>query len=336
VQWQISGVEFNGVIQYNTLDQLRSSQEAWTEAKKFVDLGARRSLTWFMANQMFKKNSNYGALCTISAGSAGTFTCTSPGDAKIFSVGMRLDACATPGSGSLRAKTGTPTVLTVNTRTGVVTHSGTFTSITAGDSIGLEGELSTASTTYFGLHSAAAYCPDADPSDTFLNVARSVDPIKLGGVRVPSFSGTIAEGLIAGNYAMLAQGMFPDVAFVSPAAFARLMRTKDGVRTVSVRTDEDKSGYSVGFQGAELQGLGFGIPVFPDFTIPDLSSTTTTIWLANTEFLRLYYGGDELFNVTVEEQGASAAAAMERRLQSYAQFACLNPAALCRVDGATI
>lgn len=170
-------------------------------------------------------------------------------DAIAFEKNMTLKLTDQTDGSSLR--TGTIKVLSVNRRLGQITCTG---NVTAGIAAAVNGDyiyaLGDATRKPHGLDS---YCPSSDPSDTLLNVNRSLDPDRLGGIRAGDLSGmSLEEAFLVLNDTMYTIGEaevdFNVIHSLKYTDFAREL----GSKKVIV---ESKYG-NVGFKGIAIDHAG--------------------------------------------------------------------------------
>lgn len=169
-------------IDGEVIDRMKSDKGSFIRALKPEINAAMRQLKNSLVHALYRNGG--GAIGQISAGSAvgtPTIMLANPSDIRFFNPGQILAVSATDGtSGAVRA--GTVTVSAVNRNTGTVTASGNWTAGIAAaaalDYVFVDGDFGVK------LKGLDAWVPSTDPTSTsFYGVDRSVDPLRLGGIR---------------------------------------------------------------------------------------------------------------------------------------------------------
>jgi hypothetical protein len=197
-----------------------------------------------------------GAIGRLTSGvtlAGTTFTLNTIDDVVKFEVGMFLTLSATDGtSGSVKA--GRLQVTAVNRDTGVITvdqniSTGVLTAA-ASDYIFPEGDFGAK------MKGLDAWIPSSAPGSTaFFGLDRSVDPVRLGGVRVSGTGYSISEAVKRGLQVGFRNGCKTSHIFMNDAKFLELdLELGSNKRYVDVTKAE------VGFTGFEFVGHG-GKPV---------------------------------------------------------------------------
>lgn len=149
------------------------------------------------SSAIYRKGSGaLGRAAASSAFSTTACTLTDVEDAHNFEVGMDIQLCDTETGGTLR-DSGESVVLTgVNTNTGVLTASTTWTADINGaansDFLYLSGSYDAA------IQGLSDWLPPGGASTTFNNVDRSLSPQRLGGVAVDGTGKSIAQAILEG------------------------------------------------------------------------------------------------------------------------------------------
>lgn len=178
-------------IDGEVLDRTKSDRGTFVKAFKTEVKNTLRQLRNSFIHAMFRNGG--GALGQISATSnpaTPTITLALPSDVRFFSIGQILRTATTDGtSGAVKA--GSVTLTAINRNTGALTASGNWSAgigtVAVNDFIFVDGD--------FGLKVSGfdAWIPPTDPGATpFFGMDRSVDPMRLGGVR-QDFSGIPIE-----------------------------------------------------------------------------------------------------------------------------------------------
>lgn len=167
-------------------------------------------------------------------------------DIVFFEVGQVLEADDTDGSSGGAVRAGSAEISAINRITGELTTatsnwSTKITGLAVSDHLFVQGD--------FGLKMKGldAWIPSTDPSATlFHNVDRSVDTLRLGGVRYDASSQNVEEGLIDGVELTVRHGGSPDVIVLHPKQYARLVKLLGSKAVYDKRTSEDgKIGFRV-------------------------------------------------------------------------------------------
>jgi hypothetical protein len=177
------------------IDRMKDSKGSFIRALKPEINAAMRQLKNSLVHALYRNGG--GAIGQISASSntaTATITLATPSDIRFFNPGQILVVSATDGtSGAVRAGTAV-TVLSVNRNTGTVTATGAWNASMATaalDYIFVDGDFNAK------LKGMDAWVPASDPGATsFYGVDRSVDPLRLGGIRADYSGVPIEEGLM--------------------------------------------------------------------------------------------------------------------------------------------
>src|SRR5271166_3798300 len=171
-------------VDNQTMLASRTDKMAFLEGSKLVIDGAIRSITNSLASALFR--SGTGSLSQIGTPNiaSGVITLSNPQDVVQFEINMVLQANATDG-GTPRAALGY--VIAVDRSNGLITVSasslggpaGSPTGWTTNDFLLVQGDNNVK------IKGLAAWLPSASPStsDNFFGVNRSVDTVRLAGVR---------------------------------------------------------------------------------------------------------------------------------------------------------
>lgn len=194
-----------------------------------------------------------GKIGTISAISSSVITLTDEADVENFEVGMYV-VFASGITAALR-DSGTAVRVTAVDRDGTtpqITIASTPTGVTTSDVIFAEGDYESASdkTRAYGF---AAWLPSTAPTsgDSFFGVDRSVDPVRLAGVRVSCAGLPLDESLRRLANRIVKQKGSPDYAFISFDRYERLQNLL-GSR-VEYATAQAYERAEIGFEGIRLR-----------------------------------------------------------------------------------
>jgi hypothetical protein len=185
-----------------------------------------------------------------------------------FEVGMVLNLAATDGtSGAKRA--GTVTLTAINRDTGALTASGNWTAgiaaAAAGDYIFQNGDFES---TKSGISGVAAWIPSTAPTagDNFFGLDRSVDPVRLAGVRyTANAGGPIEETLVKASARLVREGGKPDVVVMHPFDWANLVVA---LGSKVIINDEKLPDADVGMKSIKIWGAKGPMDVIADPNCP--------------------------------------------------------------------
>jgi hypothetical protein len=191
--------------------------------------------------------STSGSVATVGSGTSSPITLANVEDIYYFEVGKVItandsDDATTPRSGS-------GTITNINEDTGVITYTGTITSLTVGDYLFVDGDEATAGA---GL---SAWVPSSAPGATsFFGVDRSVHTSRLGGVRFDASGYTMEEVPIRARAraARGPSGFRPDYWFINPTDMADFEVAKEGQKFIT-----SAQNYSFGIEGMQAYGCKF-------------------------------------------------------------------------------
>lgn len=285
-------------------------------AKLTVD-SAIRTATNSLAISAFRAGTGTIGVFTISTG---VCTLATPSDVVNFELNQAIEVSASDG-GAIIGSSAVGYVVAVD-RT-----AGTFT---VGTSLGGAAATPTNwSGTMYGrqvgdrnakISGLAAWLPNTAPtSTTFFGVDRSVDTVRLGGVRYDGRSQSVEEALVDASQLVSREGGRPNYAFVSYAGYAALEKGLGA----KVQYNELKQG-DIAFSGIKVNGANRVITVLPDRSCPAgqaylLQMDTWTLYSVGDAPQILRYGdGMEMLRV----YNADTA---EVRVGYYAQLGCSAP-----------
>ena len=249
-------------------------------------------------------------------------------DINNYSVGMELQFSSTDG-GSV--KTGTVTVVAVDRDAGSMTVD-TLTAINAGagvvagDFIARQGDAANGSTNV-KLSGLDAWVPASAPgSAAFFNVDRSVDVVRLGGIRYDGTGSTFEEAVINAASEVGEQGSGrSDVALMSFGTWRQL------VNELGSKVQRSPGGMAkAGYDAIQVYG-----PSGPIDCIPCTKCPAGVIWLlelSSWELLSMESpvriiddDGNKVLRVYNQD-------AFEVRVGSYSQLGCHSPGHNCRIS----
>lgn len=245
-------------IDNQTMLASATDKMTFLEGSKLVIDGAIRSITNSLASALFR--SGTGSIGQISSISTGVITLVNLADVVQFETNMTLQADATDGGVSPRAALGY--VIAVDRSAGTVTVSataggsaGTPSGWTTNDFLLVQGDLNAK------VSGLAAWIPFTTPSATaFYGVDRTVDPVRLAGVRYDGSAQSIEEALIDGSSLLAREGGKPETCILSFASYSALEKALGA----KVQYVDFKGPAEVAFRGIMINGASSMIKVFPD------------------------------------------------------------------------
>jgi hypothetical protein len=251
-------------IDNQTMLASRTDKMSFLEgAKLFID-GAIRSITLSEASALYR--SGTGSIGQVGSIAVGVITLSDPNSVVQFEVNMVLQANATDG-GTPRAALGY--VVAVDRSAGTVTVSTSMGGAAASpalwaanDYLLVQGDLNAK------ISGLAAWLPQSAPGATpFFNVNRSVDTVRLGGVRYDGSAQSIEEALIDASNLVAREGGKPDHCFMSFASYSALEKALGAkVQYVDMKSGE------IGFRGILINGANSVIKCIPDRNCPSYTA----------------------------------------------------------------
>lgn len=247
-------------IDNQTMLASKTDKMAFLEGAKLVVDGAIRSATNSLASALFRSGTgSIGTVGSISVTGAGPYTgvitLSNSADVVQFEVNMYLVASNTDG-GAANASIGV--VSKVDRSNGIVTivsSTDPTTDFAAGKFISVQGDLN------LKIKGLAAWIPTVAPTSTaFFGVDRSVDTVRLGGVRYDGSAQSIEEALIDSSSLLAREGGKPNVAILNFASWSALEKSLGS----KVQYVDAKGPADIAFRGIMVNGANSIIKVFPD------------------------------------------------------------------------
>ncbi len=309
-------------IDNKTMLASKTDKMAFLNGSKLVVDSAIRAITLSLASGQYR--SGTGSLAQVSTATAistGVITLQNLADVVQFEVNMVLQFATTDG--------GTPVaalgyVIAVDRTAGTVTVSavalggaaGTPTSWTTSGYLLQQGDSN------LKISGLPAWLPATAPTstDNFYGVNRSVDPVRLAGVRYDGSSQSVEEALIDGSMLLGREEGSPDYGFMSYASYGAL----DKALGSKVQYVDMKGPAELGFRGIRINGADSEIKVVPDRNCPALKSYLLTMdsWKLNSlneaPHISKYNDGLEMLRM-------ASADASELRVCYYANVATNAP-----------
>lgn len=266
-------------ISRKVIKQSENKKGAWMPAAKANIDGALHTAKRRCAINMYRGSSGSIGQLSATSGVTTSLTLADTNTVTNFEVGQVLVLSTADGGGTV--KTGTTTVTAVNRDTGVLTVSpsvATFSAVGAvNDYIFVQGDYD------LGFNGLAGWIPSSAPGATsFYGVDRSVDPVRLGGVRYDGSALPVEEALIEICSRVGREGGNVSHIFVNNAQFRNLMKS---LGSKVQRTDVEVNA-KISFQGVELyhdQGKAI--------VLPDPNCQSTIGWALQLDTWKLYSTG---------------------------------------------
>lgn len=305
-------------IDNQTMLASKTDKMSFLEGSKVLIDGAISSLTLSLSSSLFR--SGTGTIGQIGTISSGVITLSDVNSVVQFEVNQVLRTSTTDG-GSLRTAKGY--VIAVDRSAGTVTVSATFggsagtpTSWANSDYLSVDGDLNAK------IKGLAAWLPATAPTtgDNFFGVDRSVDPVRLAGVRYDGSAQPIEEALIDASSLLAREGGKPDVCIMSYASYSALEKSLGA----KVQYVDMKGSGEIGFRGIQINGANSMIKCFPDRSCPSNTAYLLTMktWtlesLGDAPQILRYGDGMEMLRVYNSDAG-------EVRVAYYAQLSTNAP-----------
>lgn len=306
-------------IDNQTMLASKTDKMAFINGAQLVIDSAIRALTNSIATGLFRKGT--GSIAQLGSISSGVITLKNAGDVVNFERNMVLQANATDG-GTPRAALGW--VVAVDRTAGTVTVSASAFGGAAGSPSGWAADdyLLVQGDNNAKVKGLLGWLPTTAPvsGDNWFGVDRSVDPVRLAGVRYDGSAQNIEEALIDGSLLVAREGGEPDVCIMPFASYSALEKSL-GAKAQYVTMQGPAE---IAFPGILINGANGQIKVFPDRSCP-----AKTAFLLQMDTWKLYSLGDAphiaRYADGLEMLRVSTADAAEVRVVSYAQLGCVAP-----------
>lgn len=191
-----------------------------------------------------------------SASTASPATLVTIQDIVNFEVGDQINA--SPNADLSSPRSGTGTITAVQRDTGVITYTGTITSLTANDYIYKAGDANAK------LKGLAAWIPSTAPSATaFFGADRTPDVVRYGGKRIDISTYGPSEGLVKASNSLGLEGGSPTHLFCHFDQYTNIaLDLGSKVMYEDLRVGE------IGFEALRINGPTGPIKVIPDLNCP--------------------------------------------------------------------
>lgn len=306
-------------IDNQTMLASKTDKMAFINGAQLVIDNAVRALTNSIATGLFR--SGTGTIGTMASISTGVIVLTNPGDVVNFERNMVLQANATDGGSTPNASLGY--VVAVDRTAGTVTVSTSYGGAAATPATWSTSEpyLLVQGDNNAKIKGLLAWLPKTAPGATqFFGVDRSVDPVRLAGVRYDGSAQNIEEALVDASLLVAREGGEPDVCIMSFGSYSALEKSL-GAKAQYVTM---KGPAEIAFPGIRINGANGQINVFPDRSCPPktaflLQMDTWKLYsLGDAPHIARYADGLEMLRVATSD-------AAEVRVVSYAQLGCCAP-----------
>lgn len=296
---------------------LASSNEvgAFLEAATTEVDGAIHSLSRSLAVAQYRDGTGTIGVVDQTSFTTATIQLEDAEDVTNFEVGMEIQFNA---SGSLRNAGASLTVDGVNRDSGLLTVDAVVnTVITAAadaDGINVEGDFDSK------ISGLDAWIPSSAPGATaFFGVDRSVDPTRLGGIRVNGSALPIEEALIEGASRISREGGKPDHVFLSFEQYANLEKALGS----KVQYCDLRANAEIAFRGIMLNGPRGMLQV-----IPDQNALTNVAFMLQMDVWKVYSLGEAPMILDADGNRwlrEASADSVEIRCAYYAQLGSRAP-----------
>jgi hypothetical protein len=309
-------------IDNETLEASAGNEGAFISAKTHEIDGMFNNVSTSLSAALFRDGNGWiGQVYAEPSENASTFVITlaQAEDVVNFEVGQVITIYSAVSSGTKRNSDGTDdewVIAAINRDSGAITLTGTYDSsgtITANDYIFTEGDEG------LKVKGLEAWIPATAPtSSAFLGVDRSVDPVRLGGIRYDASAMSIEEGLISAAARAHREGAKLTHCFMNHANWANLEK-EQGSKVQIIK--EQVAG--LGFTGIQLATPKGVIKVFADG-----SCLATRAYMLQMDTWKLhslgeapkFIGGDGMKFLRESDSDG-----VEARVGYYAQLGCNAP-----------
>lgn len=275
-------------IDNETMLASANDKMAFIEGAKLVIDGAMRAITLSICSSLFRSGTGSIGQVNTSGWTSGVATLSDPTTITQFEINMVLQSNATDGGASPRAALGYIIALDRVLGTVTVASSGlggvaaTPASWAASDFLLVQGDNNAKPS---GL---SAWIPTTTPgsTDNFYGVNRSVDPVRLAGVRFNGQNESIEEALVDGITFVAREGGRPKLGVCSFQTYGALEKSL-GSKVQYVEEKADLGEVEIAFRGIRLIGANTECRIFPDRSCPAFLT-----YLLTPKTLKLYSLGE--------------------------------------------
>jgi hypothetical protein len=275
----------------------------------------KRSISWALYGD---GSGSLGPIASVSSANPEVITLTNVEDIVKFEIGQTLEA--RNGATSRIFATGVSSAVVTNVdrnlgtiTLGAVDNSGPTTTIVAGDTLNVVGDYNAK------LSGLKAWIPDSAPTTAlFFGVDRTIDSVRLGGIRLSGTGLPVDEMLVNGARRAGREGANPDQVFMGFSKYSELEKVL-GAKVKYIDVEVAK----VAFRGIEVSGPQGTIKVLPDRDCPE-----NHIYMLQMDTWALYSLKDPVMIVDLDGNKMlreSSADAFEVRCATYSQLGCDAP-----------
>ncbi len=304
-------------IDNETLLAAKSDVDAFLEAATSEIDGVINSTKQSLAQALFQDGS--GVKGIAAAGTTTTSIVLADVNTVVnFEVNMTLSSAAT-ALGAVDAGVGV--ITDIDRDNGVITISPAIPALAAGRFIFQDGDASNGSGILRKVVGLAGWVPGTTPSATpFFGVVRTVDTLRLGGVRYDATLETIEEGLIGCAHRLAREGARPDVVVMNPVKVGQLVKALGSKAIYDMVKAYDAD---IGFEAIKIH-----TPIGIISVVSDRYCPLDEAWMLQMNTWKLYSLGDApriLDTDGLKFLREGAADAVEVRVGYYAQLGCNAP-----------
>lgn len=303
-----------------TIAATASDVGAFARATVVETDGAFNSISNMLAHDLFQEGS--GTLGQIEAGAtvaATSIPLEDDNDIVHFEVGMTLVLADAKSGGSLRNSGATIQVTSVdrdNAKVGFAANlTASIAAAAAGDYFVADGDYDSK------IKGLAAWIPSTVTATTFFGVDRTVDTIRLGGIRFNASGYGLVEGIKAACARVAREGGKPTSMWVSYDQWINISNALEGQKRYGQMKADDGR---IGFDTLILDG-----PTGPIDIVPDRSCQTNIGWLLQDDTWEIASVGTVPRVLDWDNAGKwlrnSDADSIEFRTGYYAQLVCDAP-----------
>jgi len=301
----------------------KGDKGAFLEGMKSAVDGAFRAATLSLSSGLFRNGKGSLAQGTFTT-ATNLVTLANPADIVQFEINMALQAASTDGGASTTGDTTIGYVIALDRSAGtfqVSTSLGGANATPAGWTNATSYYFRVAGDRNLKISGLDAWLPKTAPTATaFFGVDRSLDTVRLGGVRYDGSAQNPEEALIDASQLIAREGGKPDIAIVNYATFGSLEKSLGA----KVQYVDAKSPANIAFRGILVNGANSTIKVFPDRSQLPATAHLLTLdtWklrsLGEAPQILRYADGIDALRVTNAD-------AIEARIGYYAQLGCSAP-----------
>jgi hypothetical protein len=316
--FEIDTIDYYGVVKITgrAIDKSKKDRGSFVRGLKQQSDGIIHSVRRRLTHNLFRNHG--GAIGQVSDVTNDVVTLSNARDSRYFEPDQVIVSDTTDGtSGTVNA--GSATVEAVSRSGGTVTATANWSagiaSIATNDYLFIESDFGAM------MYGFDSWIPSADPSSTlFLNVDRSVDPVRLGGCRDDLSGVPIEEAAQEALRIVYDEGGEPDVLILSTDNWTNFAKALGSKVEYGERSSYDAE---VGFKTIKVMGPAGEVDVIAD---PDCQ--TSVMWCMTMNTWTLHSMGE--FIRVLDDDGLpvlreSTTDGVEMRVVSRPQVACEAP-----------